>query len=122
MMMEHFNLSIFSVFFTLIFAHLTFDYALQGDFMSKAKNHKAPIPGVPWLTILLSHSYIHGFAVYAITGSWILGLVELISHALIDHSKSEGLITFNEDQLYHLALKAFYVLLLADPSIRAFIS
>ncbi|MFM1977463.1 MAG: hypothetical protein RL145_2309, partial [Pseudomonadota bacterium] len=37
-----------SLLYLLIVAHFICDYPLQGDFLSKAKNLTAPIPGVPW--------------------------------------------------------------------------
>jgi hypothetical protein len=32
----------------LIAGHALADYPLQGDFLSRAKNRSAPIPGFPW--------------------------------------------------------------------------
>ena len=96
----------------LILAHLAFDYALQGDFMAKAKNHKAPIPGVPWQTILVSHAAMHALAVFLITGSVVCAMVEQSAHTLIDYAKSDGRLTFNADQALHIACKVGYVLAL----------
>jgi hypothetical protein len=39
-------------------AHFYFDYAGQGDFMARAKNRLAPIPGVPWHSVLTAHAAI----------------------------------------------------------------
>ncbi len=97
----------------LLLAHFLADYALQGDFMAKAKNHKAPFPGVPWQTVLLSHSAIHAAAVYLITGSLIMGATELIGHALTDWAKCDGRIGYNTDQAIHIGMKAAYVLAVA---------
>lgn len=96
----------------LILAHLLADYALQGDFMAKAKNHYSPIPGVPALTVLVSHAAIHGIAVGAITGVWWLGAFELIAHALIDDQKCRRRFGFNVDQALHIACKVAYVAVL----------
>ena len=93
----------------LVLAHLLADYAFQPDFMAKAKNHTAPIPNVPWLTILASHAAIHASLVYVATGSAALALVELIGHSAIDYSKCAGRINFNQDQALHLLMKAAYV-------------
>lgn len=97
----------------LLLAHLAFDYALQGDFMAKAKNHKAPFPGVPWQTILASHAAMHALAVYLITGSLVCAMVEQVAHTLIDYAKSDGRIAFNADQLLHIACKVGYVIALS---------
>lgn len=32
----------------LLAGHALCDYPLQGDFLAKAKNRAAPLPGVPW--------------------------------------------------------------------------
>lgn len=44
----------------LLAGHALADYPLQGDFLSKAKNRTAPIPGVPWQQALGAHVVIHG--------------------------------------------------------------
>jgi len=46
------------ILFYLLAAHAFFDFAGQGDFMAKGKNHKQPIPGVPWYQCLFAHSLI----------------------------------------------------------------
>lgn len=89
----------------LIGAHCFFDFAGQGDFMSKAKNSASPIPGVPWFTVLLAHGIIHGAAVALITGIWWLALLEAWIHTLVDDAKCEGKITFNQDQAIHIGCK-----------------
>lgn len=93
----------------LIAGHFLADYALQGDFMAKAKNHRAPIPGVPWATVLGSHAAIHGATVFLITGSPVFGCIELVGHALIDYTKCDGRISYNTDQALHIAMKGAYV-------------
>lgn len=95
----------------LIVGHALADYPLQGDFLSKAKNHKAPIPGVPWYQALLAHSAIHGGAVGLATGSIWLGLMEFAVHNLIDYMKCDGKISFNQDQLFHIICKIFWVVI-----------
>ena len=57
----------------LILCHFIFDYPLQGDFLAKAKNEKAPIPGVPWVHAMFAHTFMHAGAVTLVTGSWLLG-------------------------------------------------
>lgn len=89
----------------LIGAHLFLDYAGQGDFMAKAKNEATPVGGVPWATVMWSHAAIHGAAVALITGLPTLFLAEMGAHASIDRAKCRGLISFNEDQAWHLGCK-----------------
>lgn len=89
----------------LVGAHCLFDYAGQGDFMSKAKNRTAPIPGVPWQTVLAGHAAIHGAAAALITGLWWVFLAEAAIHFLTDDAKCQGKISFNVDQAIHLGCK-----------------
>jgi len=93
----------------LVVGHALADYPLQGDFLSKAKNRAAPIPGVPWWQALGAHSVIHGGAVGLITGIWWLGVAEAVVHAFIDDAKCKGRLTFSQDQSLHIALKALWL-------------
>lgn len=94
-----------SLFLFLLAAHALCDYALQGDFMAKAKNRFAPIPGVPWYQAMGSHACIHGAAVALLTGSWVLGALEAVAHFCIDDAKCSGKISYNADQALHVACK-----------------
>ena len=96
------------LFLKLLVGHYLADYPLQGDFLAKAKNHKAPIPGVPWYQALLAHSAIQAGMVWYVTGNIWFALAELILHYVIDYHKSEGEISFNEDQVAHISCKAVY--------------
>lgn len=89
----------------LLGAHFYFDYAGQGDFMAKAKNLVTPIPGVPWWTVMLAHAGIHGAAVGLITGHWMFAVGETAAHSQIDIAKCRGQISFNVDQVAHIACK-----------------
>ena len=51
--------------FVLVVAHFLCDFPLQGDFLAKAKNPEAPLPGVPWQWAMLAHAAIHAGAVLA---------------------------------------------------------
>lgn len=95
----------------LIVAHALADYPLQGDFLSRAKNRTAPIPGVPWYQAMGAHVVIHGGFVWAITGLWWLGVAEAVFHAITDDLKCRSRITFNQDQSVHLALKVAWALI-----------
>ncbi len=86
-------------------AHFYFDYAGQGDFMAKAKNERAPIPGVPWQSVMGAHCAIHATAVALITGVPWLFMAEYIAHYWTDCAKCEGRISFRVDQGIHLLCK-----------------
>jgi hypothetical protein len=95
----------------LVAAHAVCDYPLQGDFLSKAKNRLAPIPGVPWYQAMGAHAAIHGGAVALITGVWWLGVAEAAAHFVIDDRKCAGKIGFNTDQALHAACKLIWAML-----------
>jgi len=102
-------MNIFEMFGLLVFCHALADYPLQGDFLAKAKNHTAPIPGVPWYQALLAHSAIHAGLVGLVTGSLFLAVAELVVHAWTDHAKCKGKIDFDEDQFTHILCKIVWV-------------
>lgn len=97
----------------LISAHALADYPLQGDFLAKAKNRTAPIPGVPWWQALAAHAAIHAGFVLAISGSLTCAAVELVVHALTDDAKCRGHISYNTDQAIHVMCKVVYAAWLA---------
>jgi hypothetical protein len=99
--------------FWLLAAHALCDYPLQGDFLARAKNHRAPVPGVPWYQALGAHALIHGGAVALVTGSVALGLAETLCHVAIDYAKCDGRLDYNEDQYLHAACKMTWVVLLS---------
>lgn len=91
----------------MLIGHAVADYPLQGDWLSKAKNPMLdPVPGqVIWPMALLSHAAIHAGAVKLATGSWALAGAELVAHTVIDYGKCRGLLTYNQDQVAHIACK-----------------
>lgn len=89
----------------LLGAHWFFDYAGQGDFMAKAKNLTAPIPGVPWRQVLIAHAGIHGAAAALITGLWWVFVLEYVTHYATDELKCRGQISYSADQAIHIASK-----------------
>lgn len=99
-----------AIFAALCVGHALADYPLQGDFLAKAKNRVAPIPGVPWWQALGAHAAIHGGFVAAITGLWWLGVAEALIHAVTDDAKCRGRISYNTDQAIHIACKAVWAL------------
>ena len=92
----------------LVMAHALADYPLQGDFLARAKNRTAPVPGVPWQQALGAHSAIHGGFVAIITGSIWLGLAEFVVHWITDDLKCRSRISFNTDQAIHLTCKVIW--------------
>jgi len=106
-----------TVFFALLIGHVLADYPLQGKFLSTAKNRHADVgvllhgeapPRGLWMHALTAHSLIHAGAVWLVTGSPGLGLVELVLHWWIDFAKCEKWTNYTADQLLHVACKAGY--------------
>lgn len=96
----------------LLFAgHALCDYPLQGDFLAKGKNHKAPLPGIPFYHCLLAHALIHAGMVYLVTHSVWMAWAEFLIHTLTDYAKCDGLIGFNQDQAIHYACKILWAVL-----------
>jgi len=93
----------------LVGGHALADYPLQGDFLAKAKNRAAPIPGVPWWQALGAHAAIHGAFVAVITGLWWLAPCEAAIHWLTDDAKCRGKLTYNQDQAIHIGCKALWL-------------
>lgn len=98
----------------MIAAHFLLDYALQGDWMSKAKNATLDlVPGERiWPLALFGHALLHATAVQIITGSWVLFLLELVIHTLTDYGKCRGHFGYNADQFIHVGCKVAYAGLL----------
>lgn len=94
-----------AIFALLVIAHALADYPLQGDFLSKAKNRTAPIPGVPWWQAMAAHCVIQAGAVWIVTGLWWCAALELAIHFLTDDAKCRGRISFNQDQAIHIGCK-----------------
>ncbi len=116
-----FDLNPLELFGALVVAHMLCDYPLQGDFLAKAKNHTAPIPGVPWWQALGAHSIIHGGAVWLLTGIWWFGFAETVAHALIDNSKCAKRYGLTTDQALHIAFKAVWVAFCMPPESGAWV-
>lgn len=101
----------FALLFVLIAWHAIADFALQNDFVAKAKNPETPVPGISWPAVLLAHSLIHAFGVFLFTDMLTLAVIETASHFLIDYEKCRRRITFIQDQLLHVACKVLYVVM-----------
>lgn len=98
----------------MLIGHALADYPLQGDWLSRAKNHTLSlVPGEAiWPGALMCHAAIHAGAVQLATGSWVLAGAEFVAHAAIDHAKCAGRISYNTDQLLHVLCKAVWLGLL----------
>jgi len=105
------------MFFALVIGHALADYPLQGEFLAMCKNRrflvrlKDPLrPPELWVYCMTAHCLIHAGTVWIITGSVVLGVVELVLHWVLDQAKCEGKTTFAIDQWGHVACKAGYVI------------
>lgn len=92
----------------LVLFHYLGDYPLQGDFLSKAKNHLNPLHGVPWTSALEAHAFIQAGLVFLLTGQLWAFFVELAAHAYIDYLKCGRKISYALDQLLHILCKCIY--------------
>lgn len=99
----------------LLAAHFLCDYPLQGTWIATTKSHRQPHPsGYPWYHSLTAHASIHGAAVGLVTGSLLLGWLELIAHWLIDYSKNSDRFGVNLDQFLHITCKGIWILMLMN--------
>jgi len=99
------------LFILLILGHFLADFPLQGDRMAVEK-----CPGkdvvLNWRWWLSAHAATHGFVVALLTGLPVLGLVEMLVHALIDYGKCRLHYSLMVDQVLHWACKVVWVLVL----------
>lgn len=95
--------------FWMLVAHGLADYPLQGDWLSKAKNHTQNLVGeVIWPHALAFHCLIHSGAVMIVTGVWWLAAAEFCAHAITDYLKCAGRLTYNQDQYVHIGCKVLW--------------
>ena len=107
--------------FAMVVGHAIADFALQGEFLSIAKNRHASLrrffgestpPRGVWIHALTAHSLIHAAPVWIVTGSVVLASIEVVLHWIIDFAKCEGWTSFTSDQCLHIVCKAIYAALL----------
>jgi hypothetical protein len=104
-----------ALFFQFLVGHALGDYVFQRDIMATSKSRHAEIyktagKGFPgWYYWLGSHALVHGGAVFVVSGSWVLGIIETVLHFFIDFSKCEHWISLHVDQVLHILCKAVYV-------------
>ncbi len=99
-------MQLLTTFLLLVAAHALADFPLQGDYLAKAKNQRAPLPGTPWAIALTAHAAIQAGFVGVITGSVFFGVAEFVAHWLIDYGKSAGRYSYTTDQGLHIICKA----------------
>jgi len=101
--------------FQFLVGHALSDFVLQQQTMAISKSrhaeiHKTAVKGFPdWYYWLGSHALIHGGAVFLISGSLLLGLIETVVHFIIDFCKCEQWIGLHLDQSLHILCKLAYV-------------
>jgi hypothetical protein len=61
---------------------------------------------------MAAHCLMHAGAMWVITGSLSLALVEFVLHWIIDVAKCSGKTNFHIDQLMHYTCKLIYALLI----------
>jgi ABC-type transport system involved in cytochrome c biogenesis permease subunit len=94
--------------FFLLASHALFDFPLQGDVVAREKSRHSRSElqkHVPWFYWLTAHAFCHALGVALVTGSVWLGLMELVSHWVIDFFKCEGRYSIHTDQTLHLLCK-----------------
>ena len=80
---------ILTLFFQMIIGHAIADFVLQPDAMGFGKNRNNDAQKTKgrlfphWYYWMTSHTLVHSGAVYIITGSIVLGLIELVLHWII---------------------------------------
>ena len=97
------------LFCVFILAHVVADYPGQDGFLTRFNSHKSFYGKVFWFHTLTSHSFIHGLLVGLITGSFILGVCEFVSHWFIDLGRGERVYSLGIDQLLHVGFKIILV-------------
>lgn len=107
--------------FALFIGHALADYPLQGAFLASGKNRNgdssvffsgSDVPRGLWFHALTAHSFIQAGAVWVITGSATLALVEFVLHWTIDFIRCDNWISFTTDQMLHFLCKVVYAAVL----------
>jgi hypothetical protein len=100
----------------LLIGHCLADFPLQGEYLAVFKNrhHReedSEKHEVVWPYVLTAHALIHMGAVWVITGSFILGLLEFVLHWVIDFAKCEKWTNYHIDQALHVLCKFVYLVM-----------
>ena len=113
-------MNILALFLKLLIGHALVDFALQPTSMALGKNRNRKLDDSPyghdyfpnWAYWLSAHAFIHGGAVWLITGNIYLGLIEIILHWIIDFAKCENWTNIHVDQILHLVCKVIYLFII----------
>ncbi len=97
------------LFFAFVIAHALADFPLQGDYLARMKQRRNASTTFEWIAALTAHSLIHAGAMWIVSGSIIVGILELVLHWLIDLGKGEGKYGYATDQALHISCKVAYV-------------
>ena len=103
--------------------HAVADYPLQTDAMASGKNRNKPIDltKVPkgqkiinsvWVYWLSAHSLTHSAAIFLISGSYWIAILEFLAHWLIDFLKCDNYTNIHQDQFLHVLCKVIWCCLL----------
>ena len=92
----------------LLLGHFVADYSLQGDKMAVEKCPGKDVT-LDWRWWLSAHTATHGFFVAVLTGVPVLGVAEMLLHALIDFGKCRWRYTLFVDQVLHWSCKLLWV-------------
>jgi hypothetical protein len=95
----------------LLMGHYIFDWVLQKEFLSLAKNPDSGMKEVPWYQAMTAHCYLHAGTVYLITHRFEFFIVEFVVHFITDYCKCKKYISMNTDQLIHICCKLLYFVL-----------
>lgn len=91
-------------FFLLMCAHALCDFQLQNGAMHDRKR-----PGRKhWYYWMAAHALISGGAVYVVTQSFFLGVMETVAHWLIDYAKAKDHLGWHSDQFLHVSFRILY--------------
>ena len=105
----------------LVLGHAVSDFPLQGTFLAIGKDRHADLAAVTggrkwpahiWVYCLTIQSMVQATAVWLVTGSVILSVIEFVMHWLIDLAKNEKLTNFYQDQALHILCKIAYAALI----------
>ena len=100
------------IFAWLLIGHAVADYALQSEWVARAKQPGFRFGGEAiWPGVLASHAAIHAGAVKLATGSWLLAGLEFGAHAAIDYTRGRGRLSYHGDPACHAASKAVWAVL-----------
>lgn len=97
--------------FWLFAAHAFGDYVFQTDTMGREKYQSSESPLqkiVPWYYWLTAHAFVHASLVALATGSVAIGILEGISHWVIDYGKTHSWYGIVVDQLLHVLCKIMW--------------